>query len=93
MWFKFENTKEFIPVNEMMTEKVFLDGEKGWCVLQKNGKRYHLTEKQREELDREIDSENYWKRKQLEDAAKGLSEEEIKSVKKLLKKNKREEED
>ncbi len=86
MWLKLEQTKEFIPVNEQMTEKVFWDGEKGWCVLQKNGKRYHLTQEQRDALDAEIDREVYWKRKELEDAAKGLSEMETKQVKALLKK-------
>ena len=88
MWLKLEKTQEFIPVNEQMTEKVFLDGQKGWCILQKNGQKYHISDKEREKLDAEIDRDVYWKRKEIEDAAKSLSNEELKKVRKLIKEKK-----
>ena len=89
MWLKLEKTQEFIPVNEQMTQKVYLDGQNGWCILQKDGKKYHITDKERDALDAEIDREAYWKRKQVEDAAKGLSEDELKKIRDMLKKKKK----
>ena len=91
MWLKLEKTQEFIPVNEQMTQKVFLDGQKGWCILQKDGQRYHITDDERKNLDAEIDREVYWKRKEIEDAAKNLSEKELKQIRKMLDKKKEEE--
>lgn len=93
MWIKLEKTKEFIPVNEQMTEKVFLDGQKGWCVKQKDGSKYYLTDKEREALDQEIDREAYWRKKEIENAAKQLSEDELRSVRKMLDKKKKEEDE
>lgn len=54
MWLNLKNTKEFIPVNENMTQKVFLDGQNGWCVIQKDGRRYHITDEERSLLDAEL---------------------------------------
>lgn len=90
MWLKIEKTKEFIPVNEQSTEKVFLDGANGWCILQKNGRKYYIDKKQREALDEEIDREVYWARKRVEDSVKALSEDELKKVREMLKKKKEE---
>lgn len=84
MWLKLEKTKEFIPVNEQMTEKVFLDGAKGWCIKQKDGSKYHITEKERAALDAEIDRDAYWKRKEIENTTKDLDGNELKKVRKLI---------
>ena len=94
MWLFVEQTKEYIPFDENHTEKVFLDGEKGWAVKQKDGKVYHFSKEQYEKkLLRELDSEAYWKIRNIEDAAKGLTQEEVKLVKKMLKQKHKEEED
>lgn len=50
MWLFLEKTQEYIPVNEMQTEKVFLDGENGWCVKQKGGGRYYISDEQKKSL-------------------------------------------
>ena len=55
MWLKLDKTKEFIPVNENMTEKVFLDGQNGWAVKQRGGQVYHISDEQKNLLDNEID--------------------------------------
>ena len=95
MWLHIKETQEWVPFDTDHTDKVFLDGEKGWAVKQKDGKVYHVTKEQYEKkLLRELDSEAYWKLRQIEDAAQGLTEDDIKQVKKLLKKkHKKDEED
>lgn len=98
MWVYVKETKEYIPFNEEKTDKVFYDGEKGWAIKQKDGKVYHVPQETYDKMLRELDSDAYWKMKQIEEAAQGLSEEETTQVKKLLKalrkkKNKDEEED
>lgn len=90
MWLNLKKTKEFIPVNEQMTQKVFLDGNNGWCILQKDGKKYHISQEERDALDQEIDRDAYWARRQVEDAAKQLNEEELKKIREILKKGKKE---
>lgn len=54
MWIFLEKTQEYIPVNEMQTEKVYLDGEKGWCVKQTNGSKYHISDEQKKSLTEEF---------------------------------------
>ena len=54
MWIFLDRTQEYIPVNEMQTEKVFLDGEKGWCVKQKNGGKYYISDEQKKSLTEEM---------------------------------------
>lgn len=94
MWLEIKETKEWIPFDTDHTDKVFLDGEKGWAIKQKDGKVYHVSKEQYEKkLLRELDSEAYWKLRQIEDAAAGLTEDDIKRVKKLLKKKKKDEEE
>ena len=90
MWLKLKKTQEFIPVNEQMTQKVYLDGSNGWCILQKDGKKYHISQEERDTLDQEIDRDAYWARRQVEDAAKQLNEEELKKIREILKKGKKE---
>ena len=42
---------------------------------------------------RELDSEAFWKKKQIEDATRGLDGDELKAVRKMLGKDKKKEED
>lgn len=83
MWIELKETREFVPVNEQQTEKVFFDGNKGWAIKQKDGKTYHITEEQRLELDKEINPQEYWKRKE---ESNNLSDTETKRIRKLLEK-------
>lgn len=86
MWLEIKQSKEWVPFDTEHTDKVFYDGEKGWAVKQKDGKVYHVTQEQYEKkLLRELDSEAYWKIRQVEDAAQGLTEDDIKRIKKMLK--------
>ena len=97
MWVFDKTKKEYVPFDAEHTEKVFWDGEKGWAVKQKNGIVIHVTEEVfNKQLLRELDSDAYWKMRQIEDAARGLSEAETAQVKKILKslkKEKKEEDD
>lgn len=87
MWLFIEKTKEHIPFDAEHTVKVYLDGQKGWAVKQKDGSVYHVSQEQYEEkMLRELDSDMYWKKRQIEDATRDLSKEELAAVRKLLKK-------
>lgn len=86
MWIKDNEKQEYVPFDTEHTAKVFLDGQKGWAVKQKDGSVIHVTKEQFEkQMLRELDPDAYWKMRQIEDAAKGLSEAETAQVKKLLK--------
>lgn len=86
MWINIKDTQEWIPFDQEHTEKLFLDGEKGWAIKQKDGKVYHISKEQYEKkVLREIDPDAYWKIRNIEDVTKGLTEEEITQVKKILK--------
>lgn len=86
MWIEIKETKEWIPFDVEHTAKVFFDGDKGWAIKQKDGSIYHVTKEQYEQkMLRELDSDAFWKMRQIEDAAKGLSQEEVTQVKKILK--------
>ena len=86
MWIQDKEKKEWIPFDTEHTSKVFWDGEKGWAIKQKDSSVYHVTNEQYErQMLRELDSEAYWKLRQIEDAAKGLSDIETAQVKSLLK--------
>ncbi len=97
MWIKDTQKQEYVPFDTEHTSKVFLDGEKGWAVKQKDGSVIHVTKEQYEkQLLRELDPDAYWKIRNIEDVAKGLTDEETAKVKKLLKqieKSKKKEED
>lgn len=94
MWLLIKDTQEWIPFDENHTEKVFLDGEKGWAVKQKDGKVYHFSKEQYEKkILRELDSEAYWKIRQIEDATQGLTQDEVQLVKKMLKKSQKKNEE
>lgn len=97
MWIEVKNKKEWIPFDTEHTDKVFWDGEKGWALKQKDGTVYHVDKEQYEKkMLRELDSDAFWKLRQIEEAAQGLSKEETAQVKKFLKqikKKKDEEED
>jgi len=97
MWIKDNEKQEYVPFDAEHTAKVFLDGQKGWAVKQKDGSVIHVTKEQYEkQMLRELDPDAYWKMRQIEDAAKGLSEAETAQVKKILKglkKDKKKEED
>ena len=54
MWIFLDRTQEYIPVNEMQTEKVFLDGDKGWCIKQKDGGKYYISDEQKKSLAEEM---------------------------------------
>lgn len=86
MWIKDEKKKEYIPFDSEHTDKVFWDGEKGWAVKQKDGSVHHVDNDTFEKkMLRELDPDTYWKMRNIEDAAKGLTEEETVQVKKILK--------
>ena len=97
MWIEVKSKKEWIPFNSEHTDKVFWDGEKGWAIKQKDGTVYHVDQEQYEKkMLRELDSDAYWKMRNIEDAARGLTDEETAQVKKILKeikKSKKKEED
>ena len=96
MWLQIQKTGEWIPFDSEHTLKVFKDGDKGWAIKQKDGQVYHVTQEQYEnKMLRELDSDAYWKKKQIEDATRGLDSEELKQIRKMLekKKPKKEEED
>ena len=97
MWLQDKKKKEYVPFDAEHTDKVFWDGEKGWAIKQKDGSVYHVDQEQYEKkMLRELDPDAYWKLRQIEDAAKGLSDEETAQVKKILKeikKGKKKEED
>jgi len=94
MWIYIEQTKEYIPFDAEHTAKVYLDGNKGWAIKQKDGTVYHVTKEQYEEkMLRELDSDAYWKKRQIEDATRGLDADELKQVRKLLEKKHKKEED
>lgn len=87
MWLQIKETQEWIPFDTEHTEKVFLDGNKGWAIKQKGGKVYHVSQEQYDEkMLRELDSDMFWKKRQIEDATRDLSKEELTAVRKLLKK-------
>ena len=86
MWIKDNEKQEYVPFDAEHTAKVFLDGQKGWAVKQKDGSVIHVTKEQFDkQMLRELDPDAYWKMRQIEDAAKGLSEAETAKLKKLLK--------
>ena len=96
MWIQIDKTKEWIPFDSEHTDKVFLDGDKGWAIKQKDGTVYHVSKEQYEQkMLRELDSDAYWKMRQIKEAAEGLTKDDIAQVKKILKglKKKNEEED
>lgn len=94
MWLEIRETKEWIPFDAEHTAKVFLDGEKGWAVKQKDGQVYHVSKEQYEQkMLRELDSETFWKKKQIEDATRSLNADELKAIRKMLEKGKKKEED
>ena len=97
MWIKDNEKQEYVPFDTEHTSKVFLDGQKGWAVKQKDGSVLHVTKEQFEkQMLRELDPDVFWKMRQIEDATKGLSEEETAKLKKLLRqieKSKKKEED
>ena len=83
MWIFLDRTQEYIPVNEMQTEKVFLDGEKGWCVKQKNGGKYYISDEQKNKLTEEMmrkrkdhDNDDHPKGKVFKELKKLMEEEE-----------------
>ena len=95
MWLQIKETQEWIPFDSEHTQKVYFDGQKGWAVKQKDGSVYHVSKEQYEnKMLRELDSDAYWKKRQIEDATRGLDADELKAVRKMLeKKHKKEEED
>lgn len=95
MWLQIKETQEWIPFDAEHTQKVFKDGQKGWAVKQKDGTVYHVTDEQYEhKMLRELDSDSWWKKRQIEDATRELDPDELKAVRKMLeKKHKKEEED
>ena len=96
MWVHDKQKKEYVPFDSEHTDKVFWDGEKGWALKQKDGTVYHVTQEQFDkQLLLELDSDAYWKLRQIEDATKGLTEDETAQVKKILKglKKKKEEDE
>ena len=95
MWLFREKTQEWIPFDAEHTSKVYFDGQKGWAVKQKDGSVYHVSKEQYEnKMLRELDSDAYWKKRQIEDATRGLDADELKAIRKMLeKKHKKGEED
>lgn len=94
MWVNIKETQEWIPFDAEHTAKVFLDGEKGWAIKQKDGQVYHVSKEQYEQkMLRELDNDAYWKKKQIEDATRGLDADELKEIRKMLGKGKKKEED
>lgn len=95
MWLFIEKIREWIPFDAEHTSKVYFDGQKGWAIKQKDGSVYHVSKEQYEnKMLRELDSDAYWKKRQIEDATRGLDADELKAVRKMLeKKHKKEEED
>lgn len=95
MWLQIKETQEWIPFDSEHTSKVYLDGQNGWAIKQKDGTVYHVTKEQYEnKMLRELDSDTYWKKQQIADATRGLDADELKAVRKMLGKgNKKEEED
>ena len=94
MWLQIKETQEWIPFDTEHTEKVFLDGEKGWAIKQKDGKVYHVSKEQYEQkMLRELDSDAFWKMRQIKEATEGLSQDDINQVKKILKGLKKEKKD
>lgn len=87
MWLEIKETKEWIPFDTEHTVKVYLDGQKGWAIKQKDGSVYHVSQEQYDEkMLMELDSDMFWKKRQIEDATRDLSKEELTAVRKLLKK-------
>ena len=87
MWLFIEQTKEYIPFDAEHTSKVYFDGQKGWAIKQKDGSVYHVSKEQYEDkMLRELDSDAYWKKRQIEDATRGLDADELKAVRKMLEK-------
>ena len=79
MWIFLDRTQEYIPVNEMQTDKVFLDGEKGWCVKQKDGNKYYISDEQKKSLVEEMMRKHHEKpqgKKDFKERIKKLMEEE-----------------
>lgn len=97
MWIEIKETKEWIPFDTEHTAKVFFDGKKGWAIKQKDGKLYHVPDDIYEgKMLRELDSDAYWKKRQIEDMGSNLTADNIKDIKELLtklKKKKEEKED
>ena len=95
MWLQIKETQEWIPFDSEHTSKVYLDGQKGWAIKQKDGSVYHVTKEQYEnKMLRELDTDAYWKKRQIEDATRGLDADELKAIRKMLeKKHKKEEEE
>ena len=86
MWIENKKKKEWIPFDTEHTDKVFWDGEKGWAIKQKDGTVCHIDQEQYEKkVLRELDSDAYWKMKQIEDASQDLSKEEKAKLRKFLK--------
>lgn len=87
MWLEIKETKEWIPFDAEHTSKVYFDGQKGWAIKQKDGSVYHVSKEQYEDkMLRELDSDAYWKKRQIEDATRGLDADELKAVRKMLEK-------
>lgn len=94
MWIEIKETKEWVPFDSEHTSKVYFDGDKGWAIKQKDGQVYHVSKEQYEnKMLRELDSEAFWKKKQIEDATRGLDADELKQVRKMLEKKHKKEED
>ena len=87
MWIQIKDTKEWIPFSQEHTDKVYFDGKKGWAIKQKDGKVYHVSEDVYEKsLLRELDSDSFWKKKQIEEMGRTLTADDIKDIKELLSK-------
>lgn len=94
MWLQIKETQEWIPFDAEHTSKVYFDGQKGWAIKQKDGSVYHVSKEQYEnKMLRELDSDAYWKKRQIEDATRGLDADELKAVRKMLEKKHKKEED
>lgn len=87
MWLQIKETQEWIPFDSEHTSKVFLDGKKGWAIKQKDGSVYHVTKEQYEQkMLRELDSDAWWKARQIQDATRDLDADELAAVRKMLEK-------